>query len=139
MILATTKVKDLDHCLEVFSTAGADKRGSHGSAGATVYRDPIEEDRVWAVFGWDEEGWTCVRHGPGDPRHHAGGRPPGPDRPSASTWGRSAPDRSDYPDLATFHETPAQPHGGLVCHRRGGKAPVGALVRESPHRSRDCE
>ena len=50
MILATTKVKDLDHFLEVFGTKGADKRGSHGSQGATVYRDPIEEDRVWALF-----------------------------------------------------------------------------------------
>ena len=57
MILATTKVKDLDHFLEVFGTKGADKRGSHGSQGATVYRDPIEEDRVWAIFDWDEEGW----------------------------------------------------------------------------------
>ena len=28
MILATTKVKDLDHFLEVFGTKGADKRGS---------------------------------------------------------------------------------------------------------------
>ena len=53
MILATTKVKDLDHFLEVFGTKGADKRGSHGSQGATVYRDPIEEDRVWALFDWD--------------------------------------------------------------------------------------
>ena len=78
MILATTKVKDLDHFLEVFGTKGADKRGSHGSQGATVYRDPIEEDRVWAIFDWDEDGLDGVRHRPRDPRHHAGGRPPGP-------------------------------------------------------------
>ena len=53
MILATTKVKDLDNFLEVYGTKGADKRGSHGSKGSTVYRDPIEEDRVWAIFDWD--------------------------------------------------------------------------------------
>ena len=78
MILATTKVKDLDHFLEVFGTKGADKRGSHGSQGATVYRDPIEEDRVWAVFDWDEDGWTGFATDPETPGHHAGGRSPGP-------------------------------------------------------------
>ena len=30
MILATTKVKDLDQFLTVYGTKGADKRGSHG-------------------------------------------------------------------------------------------------------------
>ena len=67
MILATTKVKDLDHFLEVYGTAGADKRGSHGSKGSTVYRDPIEEDRVWAVFDWDEAGWTAFATDPETP------------------------------------------------------------------------
>ena len=67
MILATTKVKDLDHFLEVFGTKGADKRGSHGSKGATVYRDPIEEDRVWAIFDWDEDGWTAFATDPETP------------------------------------------------------------------------
>jgi hypothetical protein len=67
MMLATTKVKDLDHFLEVFGTKGADKRGSHGSQGATVYRDPIEEDRVWAVFDWDEAGWTAFATDPETP------------------------------------------------------------------------
>ena len=67
MILATTKVKDLDHFLEVYGTAGADKRGSHGSKGSSVYRDPIEEDRVWAVFDWDEEGWSAFATDPETP------------------------------------------------------------------------
>ena len=57
MILATTQVKDLDQFLSVFGSAGADKRSSHGSKGATVYRDPNEEDRVWVLFDWNEEGW----------------------------------------------------------------------------------
>ena len=67
MILATTKVKDLDQFLEVFGAAGADKRGSHGSKGSTVYRDPIEEDRVWAIFDWDEDGWTAFATDPETP------------------------------------------------------------------------
>jgi hypothetical protein len=67
MILATTKVKDLEHFLEVYGAAGADKRGSHGSKGSSVYRDPIEEDRVWAVFDWDEDGWTAFATDPETP------------------------------------------------------------------------
>lgn len=58
MILATTTVKDVDHWLEVFANASAEKRAEHGSKGSTVFRDPREENRVWALFDWDEEGWT---------------------------------------------------------------------------------
>ena len=58
MILATTKVEDVDRFLEVFGTKGAEKRALHGSKGSTVFRDPSEEDRVWALFDWDEEGWA---------------------------------------------------------------------------------
>jgi hypothetical protein len=57
MILATTKIEDLDRFLDVFSTKGAEKRKLHGSKGATVFRDPTESDRVWALFDWDAEGW----------------------------------------------------------------------------------
>jgi heme-degrading monooxygenase HmoA len=57
MLLATTQVDDFDHFLEVFSTKGADKRRQHGSKGALVFHDPSEEDRVWVVFDWDEQGW----------------------------------------------------------------------------------
>ena len=57
MILATTTVEDVDRFLEVFSTKGAEKRKEHGSKGATVYRDPNEDDRVWVFFDWDVEGW----------------------------------------------------------------------------------
>ncbi|MFO1143414.1 MAG: hypothetical protein U1E59_13675 [Amaricoccus sp.] len=59
MLLATTKVEDLDRFVEVFSKAGAEKRKLHGSKGATVFRDPSEEDRVWALFDWDAEGWKA--------------------------------------------------------------------------------
>jgi hypothetical protein len=59
MILATTTVKDVDRFLEVFGTKGADKRALHGSKGSTVFRDPTESNRVWALFEWDEQGWAA--------------------------------------------------------------------------------
>lgn len=58
MILATTTVEDVDRFLRVFGTAGADKRALHGSKGSTVFRDPTEEDRMWVLFDWNEEGWA---------------------------------------------------------------------------------
>jgi quinol monooxygenase YgiN len=57
LFLATTTVEDFDRFLSVFSTKGAEKRKEHGSKGATVYRDPNEDDRVWVLFDWDEEGF----------------------------------------------------------------------------------
>jgi hypothetical protein len=59
MILATTQVEDIDRFIEVFSTKGADKRAEHGSTGANVFRDPVEENRVWVLFDWDEDGWAA--------------------------------------------------------------------------------
>jgi hypothetical protein len=59
MILATTTVEDVDRFLKVFGTKGADKRALHGSKGATVFRDPTEANRVWALFDWDEQGWAA--------------------------------------------------------------------------------
>ena len=57
MLLATTKVENVDQFLKIFSTKGAAKRKQYGSKGATVFRDPIEADRVWALFDWDVEGF----------------------------------------------------------------------------------
>lgn len=57
MLLATTRVEDVDRFIEVFSTKGAEKRKIHGSKGSAVFRDPSEEDRVWAIFHWDADGW----------------------------------------------------------------------------------
>ena len=57
MILATAKVEDFDRWLKIFSTKGAEKRKQYGSGGAHVFRDPNEDDRVWVVFDWYEEGW----------------------------------------------------------------------------------
>ena len=58
MILATTTVENLDQFVKIYGTAGAEKRKLHGSKGSTVFRDPNEEDRVWAIFDWDLEGWA---------------------------------------------------------------------------------
>ena len=57
MMLATTKVEDLDRFLKIFSTKGADKRKQHGSKGSFVFSDPNEADRVWVIFDWDAQGW----------------------------------------------------------------------------------
>ena len=67
MILATTKVEDVDRFLEVFASKGAVKRAEHGSKGSTVFRDPSEEDRVWALFDWDEQGWLSFVSDPDVP------------------------------------------------------------------------
>jgi hypothetical protein len=57
LILATTTVEDFDRFLNIFTTKGAEKRKHHGSKGATVFRDPNEDDRVWVLFDWDEAGF----------------------------------------------------------------------------------
>jgi hypothetical protein len=57
MLLATTQVEDFDRFLEIFTTKGAEKRKQHGSTGAMIFRDPSEDDRVWVLFDWDEQGW----------------------------------------------------------------------------------
>src|SRR6478735_12388224 len=57
MILATTTVEDLDRFVEIYGTKGAEKRKLHGSKGSTVFRDPNEDDRIWAIFDWDLDGW----------------------------------------------------------------------------------
>jgi len=57
MILATTQVEDFERFVKIYSTKGADKRRQHGSKGSTVFLDPNEEGRVWAIFEWDLEGW----------------------------------------------------------------------------------
>jgi hypothetical protein len=67
MILATTAVENIDRFLEIFGTKGADKRALHGSNGATVFRDPTEANRVWALFDWDEQGWAAFVSDPDVP------------------------------------------------------------------------
>ncbi len=57
MILATTTIEDFDRFWNIFSTKGAEKRKQHGSKGVHVFRDPNEDDRIWAMFDWDAEGW----------------------------------------------------------------------------------
>ena len=67
MILATTSFEDYDRFMEIFSTKGAEKRKEHGSKGAHVFRDPNEDDRVWVIFDWDEQGWQSFVSDPAGP------------------------------------------------------------------------
>jgi hypothetical protein len=67
MLLATTTVEDYDRFVEIYSTTGADKRRQHGSKGSTVFRDPNEPDRVWALFDWDLAGWQSFASDPDVP------------------------------------------------------------------------
>jgi quinol monooxygenase YgiN len=67
MLLATTQVEDFDRFMDVFSTRGAEKRQEHGCKGAAIFRDPSEEDRVWVVFDWDEQGWQSFVSDPAVP------------------------------------------------------------------------
>ena len=67
MLLATTTVEDVDRFLAVFGAKGAEKRAVHGSKGATVFRDPSEGNRVWALFDWDEAGWAAFVSDPSVP------------------------------------------------------------------------
>jgi hypothetical protein len=64
MILSTVKVEDLDRFWNTFSTKGAEKRRQHGSKGSLVFRDPNEDDRVWVIFDWDEEGYNALLSDP---------------------------------------------------------------------------
>jgi hypothetical protein len=57
MILATTKVEDYERFLAIFSTKGAEKHRQHGSKGVTVFQNPDEANRAWALFDWDMAGW----------------------------------------------------------------------------------
>jgi hypothetical protein len=67
MLLATTQVEDFDRFIEIFSTTSEEKRKQHGSKGSTVYRDPNQADRVWAIFDWDLEGWQSFASDPDVP------------------------------------------------------------------------
>ena len=94
MLLATTKVEDFDRFVQIYSTKGAEKRRQHGSKGSTVFRDPNEEDRIWAIFDWDAEGWQRFASDPDVPgiMQLAGhkGRPR-----SRSSAAGTTPERSD--------------------------------------------
>jgi len=64
MLLATTTVEDFDRFETIFATKGAEKRRAHGSKGSTVFRDPNEPDRIWAIFDWDLAGWQSFASDP---------------------------------------------------------------------------
>ena len=43
---------------------GAEKRAEHGAKSSTVWRDPNQADRVWALFDWSDEGWKAFVEDP---------------------------------------------------------------------------
>jgi hypothetical protein len=59
MMLLTTTVEDVDRFLDVYATKGAEKRHEHGAKSSIIFRDPNQEDRVWGLFDWDDEGWQA--------------------------------------------------------------------------------
>ena len=59
MLLATTTIEDFDRWIKAFGTTSLVKRKQHGSAGATVFRDPNDKARVWVMFEWDDKGWQA--------------------------------------------------------------------------------
>jgi hypothetical protein len=67
MILSTVKIEDFDRFWNAFSTKGAEKRTQHGSKGSHVFRDPNDDNRVWIVFDWDEEGYNNLLSDPDMP------------------------------------------------------------------------
>jgi hypothetical protein len=67
MILTTVKIEDFDRFWNAFSTRGAEKRKQHGSKGSHVFRDPNDDDRVWVVLDWDEEGYKKLLSDPDMP------------------------------------------------------------------------
>ena len=64
MMLLTTTVEDVERFLDVYSTKGAEKRAEHGAKSSTVWRDPNQDDRVWALFDWSDEGWKAFVEDP---------------------------------------------------------------------------
>lgn len=59
MLLATTTVEDFEKWIKAFEGKSLTKRKLHGSTGATVFHDPIDQSRVWVMFEWDEKGWQA--------------------------------------------------------------------------------
>ena len=64
MVLSTVRVEDFERFWNTFSTKGAEKRKQHGSKGSQVFRDPNDDNRVWVVFDWDEEGYKNLLSDP---------------------------------------------------------------------------
>jgi len=64
ILLATTTIEDYDRWIKAFGTSSLVKRKQHGSAGATVFRDPIDKSRVWVMFEWDDKGWQAFASDP---------------------------------------------------------------------------
>ena len=87
MILSTVRVEDFERFWNTFSTKGAEKRKQHGSKGSQVFRDPNDDNRVWVLFDWDEEGYKNLLSDPEMPAIFQEAGPEG--RPQTSELARS--------------------------------------------------
>jgi hypothetical protein len=67
MLLATTQVEELNPLPRDLLDEGRRQAPPARSKGAMVFRDPSEEDRVWVLFDWDEEGWASFVSDPDVP------------------------------------------------------------------------
>jgi hypothetical protein len=68
LILTTAKIEDFERFWNTFSTRGAEKRKQHGSEGSHVFRDPNDEDRIWAVLDMEQEAWNDLMSDPEMPQ-----------------------------------------------------------------------
>ena len=78
--VTSVRVEDFERFWNTFSTKGAEKRKQHGSKGSQVFRDPNDDNRVWVLFDWDEEGYKNLLSDPEMPaifqEARLEGRPP---------------------------------------------------------------
>lgn len=102
MILATTKVEDYERFLAIFSTKGAEKRGQHGSKGATVFRDPSRGRPRLGALRLGYGGLAELRFRPGGSRGPPGG---GAHRPAAGRGARRQLRRLTPPSIHRQHAT----------------------------------
>ena len=74
MLLATTQVEDFDRFMEVFSTAGAEKRKQHGSKGALDLPRSLRGRSGLGDLRLGRAGLAELRVRPRGPADHEGGR-----------------------------------------------------------------
>ena len=123
MILATTTVEDFDRFAKIFSTKGAEKRGSTGPRARSSSAIPTRTTASGCIFDWDMEGWQSFASDPEVPAimQEAGHK----GRPQVAELSGS---------LRRVSMTAHGPHQGRRHHRPDGPALVhGHRQRERRH------
>ena len=114
MILATTTVENVDRFPGVFGTKVADKRALYGSKGATVFRDPTEENRVWGLFDMDEVEFGKFRLRPRGPGVSQGSWSPRQAPGRGTAWLLPGVTPCDHDDHQSFGASALTLH---ICQR----------------------